>query len=76
MDDKSTSAYSLDDIIRAWQDYTKEKAFCVLKDGKWKNTPLVYGTKPETEGATSARIRPLMDVMDFPNYLEAFWTGK
>jgi hypothetical protein len=69
--------YTLDDILRAWKDYTGAKAYCVLRNGKWEEKPLVDGVnfQDKIAGATSAKIRPLKDVMDFPNYLEFYWKG-
>jgi hypothetical protein len=45
--------------------------------GVWENKPLVDGVDIASKiaGSTSARIRPLRDVIDFPNYLEFYWKG-
>lgn len=70
--------YSLDTIIAAWGKYDRAKAFCVLKDGKWKNVPMEgeIGVKDKLQGGVQAKIRPLQDVMDFPTYLELHWKDK
>ena len=63
--------YSLGDIEKAWSQYSESSAFCVMKDGKWMNTPLINGAVPAaTAGATAAKVRFIKDVMTFPDFLE------
>lgn len=66
--------YTYNVILEAWEDYKRAKAFCVLRNGKWTNVPLVDGRLvPDFAGATQTRLRDLKDVMDFPEYLEFYW---
>ena len=68
--------YSLDDIKKAWKKFNEAQAFCILKNGKWENTPLINGVRPPAKiDGTAARTRPLKDVMDFPEYLEKHYNG-
>jgi len=65
--------YSLEDIKKTWTKFDSEKVFSVLKNGKWEHTPFINGYRPwdKIEG-TRARVRPLKDVMEFPEYLEKY----
>jgi len=66
--------YSIEEIKAAWKKFDDSMAFCVLKNGKWKNTPMLYGFKPPNPiDGTSAKTRKLKDVMDFPEYLEQYY---
>ncbi len=68
--------YTITEIKAAWEKFKSLSAFCVLKEGKWENTPMIEGFRPpERLQATAARTRPLKEVMDFPEYLEKHW-GK
>jgi len=66
--------YTINQIQSAWKEFSSKQAFCVLKQGKWENTPMLSGfVKPEMGQATSAKTRPLKDVMDFPDYLDKYY---
>lgn len=66
--------YSIEEIKRAWKKFDESQAFCVLKNGKWEDTPLLNGVRPPTKiEGTAAKIRPLKDVMDFVEYLEKYY---
>ncbi len=63
--------YSLADIKAAWKVFEDSSAFCVMKDGKWTNTPLINGYVPASKiDGTAAKVRFIKDVMDFPEFLE------
>jgi len=62
--------YTLAQINAAWKQYQDHKCFSFLKDGKWTHRPMGGGYIPSPEGCRAAKMRNLMDVMDFPEYLE------
>lgn len=62
--------YSLQDIKKAYGEYESQRAFSTLQKGKWTHKPLGGGTIPDVNGVTSAKIRPLKEVMKFTEYLE------
>lgn len=69
--------YSIEQIKKAWDVFDKSQALCILKNGKWKDTPLLNGVWPPTKiDGTAAKIRTLKDVMDFPEYLEKYHKEK
>lgn len=66
--------YSLEEIKAAWKKFDESLAFCVLRHGKWEDTPLINGVRPPIKiDGTAAKTRPLKDVMDFPEFLEQQW---
>jgi len=63
--------YDLLEIKKAWKQYENESAFCVMKEGKWKNTPMINGYLPDKKvDGTAAKVRFIKDVMAFPEFLE------
>ena len=65
--------FSLHDVQAAWKEYESVRVLRVLKDGKWETKALDGERQPRING-TSAAIKPLKDVMDFPEYLGELWT--
>lgn len=68
------NSFHISEIKCAWKEYNALKAFCVLKNGKWEETPMTNGFKPplKIEG-TAAKVRKLSDIMDFPEYMDKEW---
>jgi hypothetical protein len=69
--------YSLEDIKSAYKEYRKARVFSILKGGIWEDTPLIGNEKPPAKiDGSAAKIHNLKDVLDFPQYLEEYWTRK
>lgn len=66
--------YSIEQIKKAWAVFDNLRAFGVLKEGKWKYTPMINGFRPPARiDGTAAKMKPLKDIMGFPEYLEVHW---
>lgn len=64
--------YTFEDIEAAWKQYDEARAVQVLKDGKWKTLPAK--TVIDHIDGTSARMKYVKDILDFPDYLRDEWS--
>ena len=63
-------SYTLDEIRERWSRYKSISGLAVLKDGRWHYS---FGQrKLENLPYAKAKIVKLMDVMEFPEFLEKY----
>jgi hypothetical protein len=57
-------------VKAAYKEYEGKKCFSSLKGGVWTHKMIEKGVVPDPSGCTMAKIRPLKEVMGFPEFLE------